>query len=185
MSTKKSFSTEASERYSLALMEIVKENSSLDLVEKQIRILSKIYDENLDFQNFVKNPTKSVQSQNETLLKISQILKLNKILENFLLLLVDKRRIFYLKKIFDSFLKLCSRDRGEIKAIFTSAEKLDKDKQDNIQKELSKSLASSIKFIFKTDESLIGGVKVQLGSLMIDSSIKNKLKKYQKIMLEN
>ena len=35
------------------------------------------------------------------------------------------------------------------------------------------------KFEFKIDESLIGGSKIQLGSLMIDSSIKNKLSKYQ------
>ena len=42
-----------------------------------------------------------------------------------------------------------------------------------------------IKFDYTVDESLIGGVKIQLGSLMVDTSIKNKLKKYEQIMLEN
>ena len=32
---------------------------------------------------------------------------------------------------------------------------------------------------------LIGGLKLQLGSYMIDTSIRNKLKKYEQAMLEN
>ena len=50
---------------------------------------------------------------------------------------------------------------------------------------LLKSLGSKIKFDYKLDEKLIGGLKLQLGSYMIDTSIKNKLKKYEKIMLED
>ena len=44
---------------------------------------------------------------------------------------------------------------------------------------------SSIKFDYKVDEKLIGGLKLQLGSFMIDTSIKNKLKKYEQTMLED
>ena len=43
----------------------------------------------------------------------------------------------------------------------------------------------SLKFDYKLDTDLIGGLKLQLGSFMIDTSIKNKLKKYKQAMLEN
>ena len=56
---------------------------------------------------------------------------------------------------------------------------------ENIAKELSTSMGSTIKFDYKVDQSLIGGLKLQLGSFMIDTSIKNKLKKYEQRMLEN
>jgi F-type H+-transporting ATPase subunit delta len=46
-------------------------------------------------------------------------------------------------------------------------------------------MGSTIKFDYKVDKSLIGGLKLQLGSFMIDTSIKNKLKKYKQRMLEN
>ena len=88
------------------------------------------------------------------------------------------------RKIIDSFFKLLSKDKNEIDASLTSAKKLDDNEINNINTELSQVLKSTIKFKYKVDESLIGGLKIQLGSLMIDTSIKNKLKKYEKAMME-
>ena len=46
-------------------------------------------------------------------------------------------------------------------------------------------MGSIIKFDYKVDQNLIGGLKLQLGSFMIDTSIKNKLKKYEQKMIES
>ena len=46
-------------------------------------------------------------------------------------------------------------------------------------------MGSNIKFDYKIDKDLIGGLKLQLGSFMIDTSIKNKLKKFEQRMLES
>ena len=75
--------------------------------------------------------------------------------------------------------------RGEIKASLISSKELSSTELENISKELSLSMGSTIKFDYKFDQELIGGFKLQLGSFMIDTSIKNKLKKYEQRMLEN
>ena len=38
-------------------------------------------------------------------------------------------------------------------------------------------MGATLIFDYKVDKALIGGLKLQLGSFMIDTSIKNKLKK--------
>ena len=106
-------------------------------------------------------------------------------LKNFFLLLIKKRRIFFVIKIIDCFLGLCAKKRGEIKASLISSKELSSLELENISKELSLSMESTIKFDYKVDKNLIGGLKLQLGSFMIDTSIKNKLKKYEQRMLEN
>ena len=58
------------------------------------------------------------------------------------------------------------------------------DEINEIRVDLSKSMVSNLIFDYKVDEKLIGGLKLQLGSFMIDTSIKNKLNKYEKLMLE-
>ena len=49
---------------------------------------------------------------------------------------------------------------------------------------LINSVNSNISLNYSVDENLIGGLKIQIGSLMIDTSIKNSLKKYENLMLE-
>ena len=109
----------------------------------------------------------------------------SKNLKNFFLLLIEKRRIFFAQKISESFLKLCSKKRGEIKASLISSKELSKAEIEVISKDLSSLIGSTIKFDYKVDKELIGGLKLQLGSYMIDTSIKNKLKKFEQAMIEN
>ncbi len=185
MSTNKSFSTETSERYSRALYEVAKESGETDKIESDIKIFKQILVDNSELKNFIHNPTQIIENQNKVINLITKELKFSKNLNNFLLLLIEKRRIFFVMKIIDSFLKLCMQKKGELKASLISSKELSKAELEDISNDLSQSMGSTIKFDYKVDKELIGGLKLQLGSYMIDTSIKNKLKKFEQRMLEN
>ena len=185
MSTSKSFSNETSDRYSRALFEISKESNELEKAENDVKNFQLLLDSSTEINNFIKNPTQSIAQQNEVINLLSEKIGFSKYLKNFFLLLIIKRRIFFIRKIFDSFLRLCSQKRGEIKASLISSKKLSKSELDEINNDLSNAMGSKLKFDYKFDEELIGGLKLQLGSFMIDTSIKNKFKKYKQIMVEN
>ena len=184
MSSNKSFSSETANRYALALYELASERSELEDIEKNVNELLVIYNTSDNFKNFINNPTQSQSSQLEVLKKILVQMSLSKIIKNFLSVLVTKRRIFFLNTIFLNFLSLVSKKKGELKASLTSSKNLTNEELKNLNTELSQSIGTSIAFNYKVDETLIGGLKMQIGSLMIDTSIKNKLKKYEQIMLE-
>ncbi len=185
MSTNKSFSTETSERYSRALFEVSRDSDDLDKVESDIKNFKLIYDKNLEVRNFIKDPSQIITEQNKLVNLISDKLNFSKNVQKFLLLLIEKRRIFFVNKIIESFLRLCSQKRGEIKASLISSKELSQTELKDISTDLSKSMGSTLKFDYKVDKELIGGLKLQLGSIMIDTSIRNKLKKYEQAMLEN
>ena len=184
MSSNKSFSTETANRYALALFELANENSELEIVEKNIQDLLQIYNSSSDLKNFIKNPTQSQFNQLKVIQELSSKMNLLKVVNNFLSILVTKRRIFFLNNIFQNFLILVSKKRGELKASLVSSKNLSDDELQNLNKELSQTIGTSITFDYKVDESLIGGLQMQIGSLMVDTSIKNKLRKYEQIMLE-
>tara|TARA_B100001063_G_C16685916_1_gene514330 strand:+ start:827 stop:1168 length:342 start_codon:yes stop_codon:yes gene_type:complete len=109
MSTNKSFSTETSERYSRALFEVCKDLNELEKTESDIKSFQSLYDNNLEIKNFIQNPTHTIETQNKVLNLLAEKLNFSKNLKNFFLLLIEKRRIFFVKKIIESFLKLCSQ----------------------------------------------------------------------------
>ena len=185
MSTNKSFSSETSERYSRALFEVVNEAKELDKVENDVRNFQLLFNASHEIKNFIQNPTQSINTQNSVIDLLAEKLGFSKNLKNFFLLLIKKRRIFFVKKISETFLKLCSQKRGEVKASLISSKELSETELENISKELSSSTSSTIKFNYKVDKELIGGLKLQLGSFMIDTSIKNKLNKYKQELLES
>ena len=185
MSTSKLFSTETTERYARALFEVSKESSEIDQIELSLKNFLDVYNSSPELISFIKNPTQTNHNQLSAINIISEKLNFSKNLKNFFSLLVQKKRMFFVKKIIQSFLRLCSKKRGEIKASLISSKELSSVELVNISKELSSSLGSTIKFDYKIDQGLIGGLKLQLGSFMIDTSIKNRLKKYEQKMLES
>ncbi len=184
MSKNKSFSAETSDRYAAALYELSEENSELEIIEGNTSKMLSLYHASKELKNFITNPTYSIEIQINAINKISSIMKFSNTYKNFLSLLVVKRRIFFLEKIIQSFLNLAMKRKGKISGKLISSKKLSNDEVKNISKELSDSINGQITFDYELDESLIGGLKIQIGSLMIDSSIKNKLKKYEQLMLE-
>ena len=79
---------------------------------------------------------------------------------------------------------ICSKKRGELVTTIKSAKKLTQEEVAKITEELSKNFKSKIKLNYNHDQSLIGGLVVQVGSTMIDTSIKTKLQKIEHKMIE-
>ncbi|MDB2527077.1 ATP synthase F1 subunit delta [Candidatus Pelagibacter bacterium] len=184
MSKNKGFSETSASRYSLALYELATEAKVLKEIEIHTTAIIDLISLSEDFKSLIKDPTNSKEDQFNALNKILEKYKLNNLLTKFLSFLISKRRFFYVDKILKSFVETCSVKRGELKAELTSAKDLTENEVNSIKEELTKNFSSKIKLNYKHDTSLIGGLIVQVGSTMVDTSIKNKLQQIENRMIE-
>ena len=184
MSSKLTFSNITSKSYALALYELSKESSDLIKVKDNLESLDNLLKENLDFKEMILNPTIPKQEKKNVLFKIADMNNFSQNLKKFLGLISMKNRLFFLNKIIKSFLNLMSDAKGELKAKLISSKELTLEEQKKIQSELSKDLNCIINIDYKYNPDLLAGLTIQIGSTMIDTSIKSKLKKLKKDMLE-
>ena len=178
------FSITSAERYSLALFELSEENNLLSQIEDQSSSILNLIEQSEDFSNLIKDPTTSQEDLLKVINTISENNKFESLFKNFLSFLIQKRRFFFIERILKSFIEICSRKRGELKAELKSAKELSNEEIAKITEELTKNFSSKIKLNYKHDESLIGGLVVQVGSTMVDNSIKNKLQQIENRMIE-
>ena len=176
------FSTKNS--YSQALFELAKESNSTNDVEEQVSSILVLIRTSKDIKEFIKDPTKKIEDQLKIINAISDQFKFNELLKKFLGFVVSKRRFFYIEKILNDFLFICSNARGEVQAELSAAKNLNEIEINSIKDELSNTFGSNIKLNHKYDPSLIGGLIIKVGSTMIDTSIKSKLQKIEKKMIE-
>ena len=184
MSSKSTFSNSTANSYATALYELAKENSNLDKVEEEMKSLGDLLNSNFDFKEMIKNPTVAKEEKKNVLIKIAEQNNFSKLLKNFLGFVALKNRLFFLDKIIQSFLYLITSSKGELKAKVISSKKLSTEEQNKIQVQLSENFKSQLNINYEHDPSLIAGLIVQVGSMMIDTSTKTKLKKLEKVMLE-
>ena len=178
------FSITSAERYSLALFELSEENNLLSQIEEQSLSVLNLINQSKEFFNLIKDPTTSQEDLLKVINTISENNKFESLFKNFLSFLIQKRRFFFIERILKSFIEICSRKRGELKAELKSAKELSNEEIAKVTEELTKNFSSKIKLNYKYDKSLIGGLVLQVGSTMVYTSIKNKLQQIENRMIE-
>jgi len=184
LSSSSFFSGTTANRYALALYELAKEKNELSKTEAEVKSMISLIKSNPEFNNLVTSPAVGKNDQINVLKKISERLNFSSTFKKFLGLVASKRRLFFLSNILNNFINLISLNKGELKAKLISSKELNQKEIEKIQNELSTSFGSKLNLNYINDPSLLGGFIVQIGSTMVDTSIKNKLKQYKQLMIK-
>ena len=170
--------SDAAGRYALSLFEVAKEEKVLDKIEENMNFLDEALKYSKDFKNFVINPTLKKIDRLKIVEALGQKIGFNKHLTNFLIILIEKNRIFFLKKVIKDFKNILSNFKGEINALVSMPTEISDSKIEDIKNMINKILKKKINLKFIYDPELISGAKIQIGSLMIDDTVKTKFKKF-------
>jgi F-type H+-transporting ATPase subunit delta len=169
--------SEVFEPYAQALMSLAKSHNLVDRFGDDIVSLLGVLKESQDLEAFLANPITNAEAKKGV---IRQIVgdSLHPYLLNFLLLLVDRRRIGFVSGIFRKFQALLRELRQTVLAEVTSAVELtDAQKQAVREKVVSMMGAQQVELETRIDPSLIGGVIIKVGSQVIDASLKGQLRR--------
>lgn len=133
-----------------------------------------VFEQQPRFLAFLEAP--NVPSENKVgLLEKVLVHGINRLLRNFILLMLSKNRIELMTHAIDHFESLAEKEEGLIRGVVSSATELGESEKSSVVASLETYLGSKITARFKVDSSLIGGITFKAGDLLIDNSIKTQL----------
>ncbi len=163
--------------YAKALMSVAQSKNLTLQFGEDARALLNLISGSEQLQNFLGNPFIQAESKKAV---INQILgeSANTYFRNFLMLLVDRRRILLLEKICQQYLALLRELNQTVLAEVISAVPLSEAQQQAVtEKVIAMTNARSVELDAKIDREIIGGVIIKVGSQVIDASLKGQLRR--------
>jgi F-type H+-transporting ATPase subunit delta len=172
-------------RYASALFELARDEKAMDAVKTDLENFDALVQASPDLQRLLRSPVFSADEQASALASVLDRAGIRGLARNFVLMVASKRRLFALPQIIRIFRMLVARNKGEVTAQVTVAEKLGDQHLETLKSAL-KSITGgrTVDLDVKIDPAIIGGLIVKLGSRMVDSSLRTKLNAIKLAMKE-
>ena len=184
MASQKSITSGFAGRYATALFELAKEAGSVDSVLKDLNVFKDLISSHGDMDRFVRSPVFGADEQVRALEPILGKIGVVGLAAKFLLLVAAKRRLFAVHDMIAAYAGLVDSDRGVTRAIVTLAEQPSSKALEDIKSALKDVAGDGAEIDLEIDPDIIGGLIVQIGSKMIDSSLRTKLNGIRTAMKE-
>jgi F-type H+-transporting ATPase subunit delta len=164
--------------YASALFGVAKEKGKLDVIRDQLGAFADALAENREMQLFFFSPYFSSSEKQDGLEKAVAEVELE--LLNFLELLIEKHRMPVLFRIRRQFDALWAQENKRLGVVVTSAVELDPEIAERIGSEIEQQTGNKVELQSRVDPDILGGLVVQVGNMVLDTSIRNRLEKLRK-----
>ena len=167
--------TDVGERYAQALFDLALETGRLDAVRADLKSLKAAWIESADLRRLATSPVMASDDQVKGLVAIATEAKFEQTTRNFLGLLAQNGRARDLPGVIAGFETRYAKHTGSVAAEVVSAVALSAAQSKAIRTALVQALGKEPELTARVDPSILGGLKVKVGSKLFDASLKTKL----------
>jgi F-type H+-transporting ATPase subunit delta len=174
-------------RYARALADVVlRPGSGIEpaTAAGQLRAFEEVLAASAELRNALLSPAVAPVRKRAVVSRLGGALGLTRVVENFLFVIIDHRRIALLAQIRQALEGLLDERLGVVRAEVASACRLTEPQRAALAAELTQLTGKRVRCEFSTDEALVGGVKTRIGSTIYDGSVRGQLDSLRRRMVE-
>ena len=161
--------------YAESLFGVAKEKGDLDTVRDQLAQICDAFERDRDLEVFFFSPYFSSQEKLEGLRRAVD--DADPEFLNFLELLIEKHRMAAIYRIRREYEDLWKQENRRLDVTLTSAIELDPSVIEEVGAAVEKQTGREVDLTSRVDEGIIGGLVLQVGNMVLDTSIHNNLEK--------
>ena len=171
------------EKYAVALLQVAQEQKTVDSIAVEIQEIQKLVESNPELKSVLEHPRAKSQEKLETLRRL-MTQKLSATMENFLMLLIMKKRIKHLNAVADHFDRLWHELRGKAVARVLTAMPLTAAQKSSLTDKLTQMFGVLVDLKEEVKPGLIGGMMIYLGDQRMDGSVLGQLERMKQRLLK-
>lgn len=169
-------------RYALALFQLANEHQLLDQMEEELRVVKDVVNHNKDIKAILKSPKLSNVKKKEILK--DAFASVNTYVLNTLMILVERHREDLVSDVADQFIHLANEERGIAEAKVYSIRPLTENEREALSVSFSAKVGKrSLRINNIVDSNLLGGIKLRIGNRIFDGSLRGKLERLERQLL--
>jgi len=164
--------------YAEALFDVARDKGKLDEVHDQLGQVADALGSNRELQVFLFSPYFSSTEKRDGIARV--VSGGDPEFVNFLELLAEKHRmpaIFRIRRRFD---EMWAKEERRLDVRLTSAVELPPDIVKELGKRIEEQTGQTIEVESDVDENILGGIVLQVGNMVLDASVRNKLERLRK-----
>lgn len=162
-------------RYARAFADVALEEGRPDQLLEELRAVQRLLADYPDLYDALTNPALPFARKRSILEVLAPRIPVSHPTRNFLLILLKGARLTQFSQVVEAYEAALDESRGVVRGTVFSARPLDQLTQARLESMLADRTGKTIRLSYLEDSSLIGGVKVQLGSTIFDGSIRAQL----------
>ncbi len=167
--------TKVAKTYARALFDAARETKKIDVIKKDLFSFQKLLHLSSDLKKVFEDSSLSFEEGASLIQGLSRKVKWQKETENFLLVLLEKKRSNLFSNILKEFGVLIDSYEGVMRPEITSAIELSKKLKTDVSKSLENMTNKKVEPIFLVDSHILGGMVTRIGSQVLDGSLKTQL----------
>ena len=175
--------TTTSNNYSEALFLLAREENGIDQFYNDLKTVEGIFKENTEYLQFLSNPSIS-KNERTAALEAAFSNKINTHVLSFLQLLCEHSKAEDFFGCVSEFEKLREWASGTVVAVVKTAVELSDAQKSGLIKSLEKRTGKKVTLESVIDNTLLGGISVELDGQLLDGSVKTNLKRAREVISE-
>jgi F-type H+-transporting ATPase subunit delta len=159
-------------RYAQAIFELAGQQDLIDQCQSDLAMISQVLQDG-EFRSFLGHAKVSMSDKVRSIEVVFP--EANSIIRNVLALLISRGSIELVSDVHVGYCQLVDEFRGRQAVKVISAVALDSKEQQRISEFVSKLIQKEVVITTRVDESILGGVIIQVGDQLLDGSLRSKL----------
>jgi F-type H+-transporting ATPase subunit delta len=164
-------------RYAKAIVASAKSDAELDAISRDLSDLASMVAHNPVLADTLCSPIVQASAKTAIMRNISAKAGFGPIVSRLAELLISAGRTEYIQAVVEAFGAELDRKRGLVRGVVNSTAEIGAAELDGLQAALAGSLGKKVILSQRKDPALLGGLQVRVGGLIIDGSLRNRLKR--------